>query len=234
VGREGEGLSSNRPEPVDLWEFLEAHPDNENQLYLTDNEATLQVTNKWIGGGDFCILEHNKYSESSAFWNTISTVIQIQGWRVEQIRFITGARSVNKQDLSNNLKFFNVPEDTIQSTYSKLAMRVFDVYANIFKYMYNTRFSGGPTRLTLEACPEAQQTPIVGTPVLRTMAYCKDYFAVFARNYFAVFFSSIFSFIFFPCFRRDSKKKYNATHRVTQPPPKFCVWRWVWVYLNLG
>ncbi len=34
-----------------LREFLEAHPDNENLLYLTDSEATLQVINKWIGGG---------------------------------------------------------------------------------------------------------------------------------------------------------------------------------------
>ncbi len=33
VGREGEGLNSNRSELVDLWECLEAHPDNENLLY---------------------------------------------------------------------------------------------------------------------------------------------------------------------------------------------------------
>ena len=51
VGREEEGLSSNRPELVALWECLEAHPDNENLLYLTDSEATLQAINKWIGGG---------------------------------------------------------------------------------------------------------------------------------------------------------------------------------------
>ena len=51
VGREGEGLSSNRPELVALWECLEAHPDNENLLYLTDSETTLQAINKWIGGG---------------------------------------------------------------------------------------------------------------------------------------------------------------------------------------
>ncbi len=30
---------------------MEAHPDNVNLLYLTDSEATLQVINKWIGGG---------------------------------------------------------------------------------------------------------------------------------------------------------------------------------------
>jgi ribonuclease HI len=44
-------MSSNRPELVALRECLEAHPDNENLLYLTDSEATLQVINKWIGGG---------------------------------------------------------------------------------------------------------------------------------------------------------------------------------------
>ena len=51
VGREEEGLSSNRPELVALWECLESYPDNENLLYLTDSEATLQAINKWIGGG---------------------------------------------------------------------------------------------------------------------------------------------------------------------------------------
>jgi hypothetical protein len=74
---------------------------------------------------------------------------------------------VNKQDFSKNLKFFNVTEASIQSIYSKLAMRVFDVYANILKCMYNTRFSGGPTRP--EASSEAQSTPIVVTPLIRTM-----------------------------------------------------------------
>jgi hypothetical protein len=44
-------MSSNRPEVVALRECLESHPDNENLLYLTDSEFTLQVINKWIGGG---------------------------------------------------------------------------------------------------------------------------------------------------------------------------------------
>ncbi len=51
VGREEEGMNSNHPELVVLRECLETHPDNENLLYLTDNETTLQVINKWIGGG---------------------------------------------------------------------------------------------------------------------------------------------------------------------------------------
>ena len=88
--------------------------------------------------------------------SVISMVILCQGWKVEQIRFITAARSVNKQDLRKNLKFFNVTDASIQSIYSKLEMRVFDVYTNILKFMYSTRFSGGPTRL--EASP---QTPSI-------------------------------------------------------------------------
>ena len=46
VGREEEGMSSNRPELVALRECLEAHQDHENLLYLTDSEATLEAINK--------------------------------------------------------------------------------------------------------------------------------------------------------------------------------------------
>ena len=43
VGREEEGLSSNRPELVALRECLEAHEDHVDLLYLTDSEASLQA-----------------------------------------------------------------------------------------------------------------------------------------------------------------------------------------------
>ena len=49
----------------------------------------------------------------------------------DHFSFITGARSVDKRDLSKNLKFFKVPEASISSIYSKLAMRAFDVYASV-------------------------------------------------------------------------------------------------------
>ena len=74
---------------------------------------------------------------------------------------------MNKQDLSKNLKFFNVPETRIQSTYSKLVMRVFDVYVNILKCMYSTRFRGGSTRS--DASLEVQSTSIVVTPLIHTI-----------------------------------------------------------------
>jgi hypothetical protein len=51
VGREEEGLSSNRQELVALRECLEAYEDLVDLLYLTDSEASLQVIHKWIGCG---------------------------------------------------------------------------------------------------------------------------------------------------------------------------------------
>jgi hypothetical protein len=76
--------------------------------------------------GIFCILEHKRMSDVcdrylirvkstvenqyASLRGVISTVIQYQDWKVEQSSFITGTRSVDKQDLIKNLKFFRVPE----------------------------------------------------------------------------------------------------------------------------
>jgi hypothetical protein len=133
--------------------------------------------------GTFCILEHKRMSDVcerylirakstaenqyASLRSAISTVIHRQGWKVEQISFITGARSVDKQDFSKNLKFFRVPEASISSIHSKLAMRAFDVYANILKCMYSTRSSGGATRS--EASSDAQPTPSVVTSLTHTI-----------------------------------------------------------------
>ena len=45
-------------------------------------------------------------------------------------------------------------------------MRVFDVYANILKCMYSTRFRGGSTKS--EEPLEAQSTPAATIPLLRS------------------------------------------------------------------
>jgi hypothetical protein len=90
--------------------------------------------------GIFCILEHKRMSDVCDRYQ-------------EYIR----AQSVDKQDLSKNLKFFRVPETSINSIYSKLVMRAFDVYVNTLKYMYSTRFIGGETRS--EACSDDQRSP---------------------------------------------------------------------------
>ena len=44
-------MSSNHPELVAFRECLEDHLDNENLMYLTDSEVTLQTINRWIGAG---------------------------------------------------------------------------------------------------------------------------------------------------------------------------------------
>ncbi len=109
------------------------------------------------------LVRAKKTSESQyvSLRSAIGTVIQRQGWKVDQVSFITGARSVDKQDFCANLKLFRVPEVSIGSIYSKLTMRTFDVYVNVLKFMYSTRFHGGETGS--EASGDAQPTPRVDT-----------------------------------------------------------------------
>jgi hypothetical protein len=105
--------------------------------------------------GIFCILEQKRMSDVCDRYhirtkNTvenqyvslrrgISTVIQRQGWKVERIN----------------------------SLHSKLAMRTFDVYTNILKCMYITKFNGGATRS--EVSSDDQPTPFVVTSPTRTI-----------------------------------------------------------------
>ena len=111
--------------------------------------------------------KHEVEDQYTSLRSALSRTIQREGWKVEQVSFITGARSVNKKDFSKNMKFFNVPEASIQSVCSKLTMRVFDVYANILKCMYSTRFSGGSTKS--EDPLETQSTPTATIPLLHTL-----------------------------------------------------------------
>ncbi len=134
--------------------------------------------------GTFCVLEDKRISDCCEHYlvrakntaenqyaslrSAIGTVIQRQGWKVDQVSFITGARSVDKRDFINNMKFFGVPEASISSIYSKLAMKTFDVYANILKCMFNIRFNGGATRS--EAYSDAQPTPCVVTSLIHPIS----------------------------------------------------------------
>jgi hypothetical protein len=65
---------------------------------------------------------------------------------------------VNEKDLRKNLKFFKVPESSIESIYSKLTMRVFDVYVNILKCMYSTRYNGGSARSVASSAAQSTST----------------------------------------------------------------------------
>ncbi len=68
--------------------------------------------------------------------------MQRSGWVVHQRSFIAGARSLNEAELKENLEYFQVPSESIELIRTKLAMTIFDEYANILKGMYSTRFNG--------------------------------------------------------------------------------------------
>ncbi len=83
-----------------------------------------------------------------------------QGWLVSQGSFIAGARSLNEQDLHDNLAYFKVPQAGIESIRSKLAFKIFDEYANILKGMFGMRFNGRPS----ENGAHDQRDPVPGGP----------------------------------------------------------------------
>jgi hypothetical protein len=61
---------------------------------------------------------------------------------VHQRSFVAGARSLNEAEFKENLEYFKVPSASIDSIRTKLAMTIFDEYANILKGMYSIRFNG--------------------------------------------------------------------------------------------
>jgi hypothetical protein len=67
-----------------------------------------------------------------------------QGCIVSQRSFISGKRFLNEKDLHDNLAYFKVPQEGIESIRSKLVFKIFDEYANILEDMYSTRFNGHP------------------------------------------------------------------------------------------
>jgi hypothetical protein len=57
---------------------------------------------------------------------------------------VAEARSLNEEEFKENLEYFKVPSSSIDSIRTKLAMTIFDEYANILKGMYSIRFNGRP------------------------------------------------------------------------------------------
>jgi hypothetical protein len=70
-----------------------------------------RIRDMWCGALFFSP-EENQYE---SLRRVLGIVLQRQIWKVEQISFIAGARSLNEQDLRENLKFFQVPEVSIVS-----------------------------------------------------------------------------------------------------------------------
>jgi hypothetical protein len=67
-------------------------------------------------------------------------------------------------ELVDQIPGCRILEPSISAIYSKLAMKTFDVYANILKCMFRIRFNGGATRS--EAYSDAQPTSCVVTSLI--------------------------------------------------------------------
>ena len=86
--------------------------------------------------------KHIAEEQYSSLLSALTITMNRQDWRVEQVSFIAGARSLNEEELKKNLTFFEVPSASIEPIRAKLAMKIFDEYANILKGMYSIRYNG--------------------------------------------------------------------------------------------
>ena len=127
--------------------------------------------------GVFCILEFKRMSDVTdqyllrarfraenqyeSLRRALGITLHRQVRKVEQISFIAGARSLNEQDLRKTLKFFQVPEPSIESIGSKLAMRIFDengIFSNACIVLDSMGAQPGP------ALPQTHNRPRMPTP----------------------------------------------------------------------
>ena len=119
--------------------------------------------------GVICLLEFKRMSDVTSHYvvnaksvaeaqyaplrSALAMTMQCQGWKVEQVSFIAGARSLNEKELKKNLTFFEVPPASIEPIRAKLAMKIFDEYANILKGMYSIRCNGRSDHEDTPTCP---------------------------------------------------------------------------------
>ncbi len=70
-------------------------------------------------------------AQYTSFRSALAITMQRQGWWVEQVSFIAGARLLNEEELKKNLAYFKFPAASIEPIRTKLAMKIFDEYANL-------------------------------------------------------------------------------------------------------
>jgi hypothetical protein len=70
--------------------------------------------------------------------------MQRQGWKVEQVSFIAGARLLNEEEFKKHLAYFEDPSASVEPIRAKLVMTIFDDHVIILKGMYSIRFNGTP------------------------------------------------------------------------------------------
>ena len=109
-------------------------------------------------------------AQYSSLKSMLSMTMNRQNWKVEQVSFITGARSLNEEEVKKNLTYFEVPPASIEPIRSKLTIKIFDEYTNVLKDMYShsIRFNGRsdqgvtsvrPAHGDAPACPAWGTTP---------------------------------------------------------------------------
>ena len=103
-------------------------------ICLLEFKRMSDVTSQYIVGA-----KHVAETQYASLRSALAITMQRQGWKVDQVSFIAGARSLNEEELKKNLTFFEVPPTSIEPIRAKLAMKIFDEYANILKGMYSIR-----------------------------------------------------------------------------------------------
>jgi hypothetical protein len=89
--------------------------------------------------------------------SALGKVMQHSGWVVHQHSFVARVRSLNEAEFKENLEYCKVPS-------VKLAMTIFDEYANILKGMYSIRFNGRPDSGGTSARPDTGSSDHGETP----------------------------------------------------------------------
>ena len=94
---------------------------------------------------------------------------------VLQASFISAARSLNEEDLRKNLPVFKFLQAGIETIRSRLAMKIYDEYANILRGMYSgtARPSATEMRLRLKTSRAPERPFPQSLTFLRLGAHCK-------------------------------------------------------------
>jgi hypothetical protein len=106
-------------------------------IYLLEFKRMSDVTNQYI-------IRSKHMTETVVQYTSLGSglviTMQRQGWKVEQVSFIVGARSLNEKELKKNFAYFKIPSASVEPI--ELDMKIFDEYTNILKGMYSIRFNG--------------------------------------------------------------------------------------------
>ena len=102
--------------------------------------TNIQLTNHYV-----VRVEREVEGQYESLRSTLGQTMERQGWMVEQVNFIAGARSLNEEELKENLEYFKVPIVSMETIRFKLTMKIFDEYA-----LRSVQLTEDPTTGTLQ------------------------------------------------------------------------------------